>query len=217
MRVALLLYGKLYNYNQYDELLNFIGKEHTVDIFYSGDHEQEEKVAVFVENYKPVKCETDRIIHPNIMSIYPGRLPGVDNEALYDQGCKLINKFRVFMLLEEYMKEKNVKYDLVVCMSLDIKVNSTLNLSNSNFSDNNVYIPMTPITEELEGSVNDKLALGKLESMKKYCELYKYMQYLLEQKLSIPSAEHLNLACLTYNKINIVRIPLVYSILNENE
>jgi hypothetical protein len=219
MRVALLLYGKMHIYTQYRPhcghyhgLLSFIGKENAVDVFYSGDHETEEWVSVFKDNYKPVKCETERIIHPNIMSAYPDRLPGVDNEDLYEVGCNLINKLRVFMLLEEHMKETNVKYDLVICMHIGVQPQNILNLSNSRFIDNDVYIP---ISEDLEGSLNDKFALGTLTSMKIYCEVYKYLQYLLENKLSKPSAEHLNLANLIYNKVNIVRIPLVYSIMNE--
>jgi hypothetical protein len=220
MRVALLLYGKLHIHTQYRphcsqyyDLLNFIGRENTIDIFYSGDYETEEWVSKFKENYKPVKCVIDRIIHPNIMSAYPGRVPGVDNEALYDVGCIMINKMRVFMLLEEHIKETNANYDLVICMNNHVKVNTHLNLSNSAIGENIVYIPVRE--QEIEGSLNDTLAIGMFETMKKYCELYKYMQYLLEQKLSIPSAEHLNLASLTYNKVNIVRIPFSYSILNE--
>jgi len=219
MHIALLLHGPMHTFclyrprcGHYHELLNCVGRGHTVDIFYSSDYEDEDRVAVFVENYKPVKYVNERIIHPNILSAYPGRLPGTDNESLYTLGCQLINKFRVHMLLEEHIKATNITYDAVICMRLDLRINTIFALSNSILNENSIYIPSEG---DCENGVNDQFAIGSMKVMKKYCETYKYLQYLLENKLSIPHAENLNLANLKYNEVVIQRFPFSYYIIKE--
>jgi hypothetical protein len=112
---------------------------------------------------------------------------------------------RVFMLLEEHMKETNIHYDLIICAKIDVKFISTVDFNTFKFNDNTIYIPFD--------SYYDHAAIGSIEVMKKYCELYKYMQYLLKNKLSIPSAEHLNHALLAENKIKIQLLPQLFILL----
>ena len=122
MRIALLLFGRINKFNEhYDHLLDVIGREHNVDIFYSSDYEPPEKIAAFIELYKPVKIVNERIIHANTFAAYPGRLSDTNNETLYNLGCQQINKMRVFMLLEEHKKATNTEYSVVICTRIDLK------------------------------------------------------------------------------------------------
>jgi hypothetical protein len=208
MHVALLLYGRLEKFKEnYETMLDTIGRGHTLDIFHSSDYEPAERIAEFKELYKPVKSVSERIIHGNSMCKYPNTLWYLNPERFYNTECQYINKMRVFMIFEEYLKETNTHYDLVICTRIDLEYCSMVPLIQP--KENTIYIPSE---SDHEGGINDQFAMGSVEIIKKYCNLYKNLVYLLENKLSIPHSENLTLANLAYNNIIIHRFPLKYFI-----
>jgi len=49
MHIALLLYGRIEKFkDNYDQILDVIGRNNTVDIFYSSDYEPPQKIAEFI-------------------------------------------------------------------------------------------------------------------------------------------------------------------------
>ena len=206
MRIALLLYGRIEKFKEcYEAMLDALGRQNTVDIFYSSDYESKENIAEFKELYKPIKCENKRIIHSNILCRYPNTLSYVDSNNFYRDECQYTNKMRVFMIFEEYLKETPVQYDLVICTRVDIEYCCMIPPIKP--KENTIYIPTG---SDYEGGINALFAMGSVEVIKKYCYLYKNFLYLLENKLSIPHPELLTLANLIYENVQIKRFSLTF-------
>lgn len=227
MRIAVLLYGRIGKFKEtYENMLNSIGRQHTVDIFCSSDYEPEKVVNEFKELYKPVKSVHERIINANNLSAYPGRLSDTDNNRLFNLECQLINKMRVFMLLEEHLRDCEVSYDLVLCTRIDILYKEPFQFENIPFIDISLlpnpsvvtYKPFekdkiyVPIFRDYSEGLNDNMAFGTLDIMRKYCYIYKNVLHLLAEKLSIPHSENLNLANLKFQNVPIERFFITYTI-----
>jgi hypothetical protein len=204
MRIALLLYGRLkYCKELHNHIIDIIGNSHTIDIFHASDYENPQTVSEFVELYKPVKHIHERIIHANQMAIYPGRIDN-DNYRVYDMGCHFINKLRVFTLLEEHINETNAQYDIVMCTRINLLYDGKFCFSEP-LQENTIYIPSN---FDYHGGLNDRLAFGTFDVMKKYCSIYKYSVFILENKLSILHPENINRANVQYHGLYIERFDL---------
>jgi len=227
MHIALLLYGRIGKFKEtYENMLHAIGAGHAVDIFCSSDYEPENRIREFKELYKPVKSVHERIINANNLSAYPGRLSDTDNNRLFNLECQMINKMRVCMLLEEHLRECEVTYDLVLCTRIDILYKypfqfdsipcidmtvppSPSAITHRPFEKDRIYVP---IDYDYSEGLNDNMAFGSLDIMKKYCYIYKNVLHLLAEKLSIPHSEKLNLANLRFQNVPIERFFITYSI-----
>ena len=116
--------------------------------------------------------------------------------------CHFINKQRVFELLEKH----NETYDIVVSLRIDIVFKNKFDFSN--IVENTIYIP-----DNYDwGGINDQVAYGNMEVMKKYNYIFKNIIYLLDNKLSIVHPETLTLANIIFNKLKINRFKLSYFI-----
>ena len=60
--------------------------------------------------------------------------------------------------------------------------------------------------------INDRLAIGDFESMKKYMYIFDNCIHLLENNLSFPHPESLTLGNIQYNNLNIERFDLFHEI-----
>jgi len=117
-----------------------------------------------------------------------------------------INKNRVLVLLEEHIKACNIQYDCVVSLRLDCVFQTGFVFDN--LEDNTIYIPAG--YDHVAKAVNDQIAYGKIDVMKKYNSINPVD--LLEKKLSIPHPESLNLANILFNKLEIQRPSIKYSL-----
>jgi len=62
MRIAVLIYGRLNECTpSYDNILNSIGKEHTIDFFLSSDNSDKELLDSFINLYNPILYTNDEI------------------------------------------------------------------------------------------------------------------------------------------------------------
>jgi hypothetical protein len=218
MRVALLFRGRLdFFKEQYTKIFDVIGREHIVDIFYSSDYEPPEKISEFKELFKPVKMVNERIIYDNYISKYSSdhtitlkssEYTEKNNFSInYTNECQYINLMRVFMLLEEHIKETNIRYDLVICTRIDLNCFSRIPIFIP--EKNTIYIPFH---SDYGNGINDHFAMGPIEAMKKYCNLYKNLLYLLENKRTLFHSENITKANLIYNNIYVRRFSLIYRI-----
>ena len=208
MRIALLFYGRISSFReQYSKIFDVIGRENTVDIFSSSDYEPSERIAEFRKLYNPVKSVHKRIIHDHYQYKYPRYDRDMRYDFNYSNECHFINQMRVYMLLDEHMKNTNIHYDMVICTRFDLNYFSIIPKGLP--GNNTVYIPFD---SDYEGGINDHFAMGSVEVMRKYCYLYKNLVFLIQNRLSPPHAENLNKANIIYNNLNLARFPLVYKI-----
>jgi hypothetical protein len=206
MRIAILFFGRSKHFEvTYASFVQALGNA-SFDVFYSSDNEPEESIQRFISLCKPIASINDAIVYDVDFRNYPILNPGVSPTNCDIMSRQFINKKRAFSLLEDHMQKNTVHYDLVISARLDIPVHSLPLLEPA---ENTVYIP--------EGNdhcgINDRFALGNVDSMKKYMLLYDTAIPILESKLSSPHPESLTLANLMYRNVRIERFPMSTEIL----
>uniref|UniRef100_A0A6C0L6H5 Uncharacterized protein n=1 Tax=viral metagenome TaxID=1070528 RepID=A0A6C0L6H5_9ZZZZ len=202
MFIGVCFFGRSKYYDK-KYLLESFGPNHTYDIFYSADNEPEETIADFIKVYSPISINNDKITYDVDFGIYPNNrtcLANINNMTRH-----LINKKRVFALLEEHCIATGKVYDLIVSCRLDLHMDKyapELPLANT------VYIPSG---YDYEG-INDRFAMGDFQTMKQYMNIYDNCLYLLTNKISVPHPESLHLDNIRHCKVNIERFNLHQSI-----
>ena len=201
MRTAVLFFGRSKHFQvTYASLVKSLGNV-TIDVFYSCDNEPEQSIQEFIQVCKPVSIINDKIVYDVDFSKYPLLNPAIRHIKYDSMTRHFINKKRVFTLLEHHMQTTGSTYDMVVSARLDVPINS---LPYIELAENTVYIP----AGNDHCGINDRFALGNVESMKKYMMLYDTAIHILESKLSSPHPESLTLANLIYRKVRVERFPL---------
>jgi hypothetical protein len=201
MRTALLFFGRMKHFElTYASLVKSLGNV-IIDVFYSSDNEPEESIQRFIQLCKPISIINDKIVYDVDFTKYPLLNPDIHHPNYDNMTRHFINKKRVFTLLEYHMQTTGATYDMVVSARLDVPINT---LPYIEPSENTVYIPAG---NDYCG-INDRFALGNVESMKKYMMLYDTAIPILESKLSSPHPESLALANIIYTNLQVERFPL---------
>jgi hypothetical protein len=203
MRVAVLFFGRVRHYEK-KYLVNSLPESCQCDFFYSADAESEESIGKFIEIYKPISINNEKISYIVNFRTYPTSINKCTN--VHNMTCHFINKKRVFELLETHVRKTGVKYDIVISTRLDLfieKIDLPMPLPNT------IYIP---VSNDYSG-INDRFAMGDYETMGKYMKIYDNCVYLLENDLTCAHPETMTLANLNYYKINIRRFGMHYSII----
>ena len=199
MRIAILVYGRLNKcVEHYDNTIETVGKHNDIDFFLSSDNSPESLLNDFTRLYKPILYTNNPIKYDYDLSKYPGGHPATN---IHNMTCHFINKNRVFLLLEEYINKTSIHYDVVISLRIDLVFQNSFDFNN--LLDNTIYIPAG--NDWLDG-INDQLAYGKIDVMKKYNSINPVN--LLEQKLTVPHPESLNLANINFHKLEIKRVNL---------
>lgn len=213
MHIAVLFYGRINRFKDHHiNLLESLGTEHTFDFFYSGDNEPAHLLTEFIELYKPIKICNDQIINTIEGQLYkypnPPSPDHYDCTNIYNMTRHFINKGRVFKLLEEHIEQHAAKYDLVFSTRFDLFYKEQLNFKD--VQENTIYIPEGYNYALL--AVNDQLAHGSLETMKKYMNLYENIIEFLDKNAFL-HPESLHFWNIRHHNINIVRYPLSYAMI----
>ena len=204
MHIAVLVYGRLNKcVEHYDNIIESIGKHNEIDFFLSSDNSSESLLSDFIHLYKPILYNNEPVHYDYDLGKYPGKRYETN---IHNMTCHFINKNRVFLLLEEHTNKNNIHYDCAISLRVDcvIKNNFTLN----NLEDNTIYIPFG--YDWIENAVNDQIAYGKVDVMKKYN--YIDPVDLLERNLSIPHPETLTYANIIFYKLQIERVNMKYNL-----
>jgi len=203
MRIALLIYGRLNKCNKhYDNIMDSIGKEHNVDIFLSSDNSPETQLQEFIELYKPISYNNDKVEHDTNLEKYEKHAYVIIDNMIRH----FINKKRVFALLELYVKNESITYDIIISLRIDLVFRNSFNLTS--VQPYTIYIPSG---NDCTG-INDQVAYGSMDVMKKYMNIYEYIIELLERKTTIVHPESLTLANIRFHKINVIRVNLSHVI-----
>ena len=196
MLIGVCFFGRIKHFDK-KYVLHSFGSSHTYNFFYSGDNEPEELVDTFKKMYTPISVNNDKIVYDIDFGIYPNNKTHPVN--IHNMTCHLINKKRVFQLLEEHCNKTNTAYDIIVACRFDLYMNAyspELPLKNT------VYIP----SGNDHTGINDRFAFGDFQTMKQYMNIYDNCVYLIENNISVAHPENLHLYNILHCKINIVRI-----------
>ena len=200
--VAVLIYGRLNKCNK--DIIKSVGN-HNVDYFISSDNSTTNDLNKCIEIYNPLSYINDSITYKYNFDKYPNKR---DETNLDRMTRHFINKQRVFHLLEEYIKTSNKKYDVIVSIRTDLKINSKFNFNR--IHSNMIYIPRG--NDFIKYAINDQIAYGTYDVMKQYMNVINNCDNILKWRKSIPHPESLTLANLELNNIKIVRFGLDYYI-----
>jgi hypothetical protein len=152
-----------------------------------------------VRLYKPILYTNQPIHYTCDLKKYPGKR----RETVLDTMIRHFkNKNRVFSLFETCPRV----YDCVVSLRVDCFFRQKFNFQK--LLDNTIYIPLNH--DFVEGGINDQIAYGKVDVMKKYNGINPIL--LLEEHRSIPHPESLTYANLKYHHVSIQRVSLDYKI-----
>lgn len=206
MRIAVLVFGRLAKcVDSYNNILESLGTDNIIDFFASSDNSPQSQLDKFIELYKPILYINEPIKYTCNLSKYPNK-PYETN--LHNMTCHFINKSRVFSLLEEHIKKENIKYDVVVSLRMDVIYQNKFDYGD--LADNTIYIPAG---NDYYVGINDQVAWGVIEVMKKYNSIFSNIIHLIEQRLSIPHPECLTRANLVYYNVNIKRMNLSHNLI----
>jgi hypothetical protein len=202
MRIAILVYGRLNKCAEhYNNIIESFGEHNNIDFFASSDNSAESLLNDFIALYKPIKFINDPIHYDYDLGKYPNKHCSTN---VHNMTCHFINKNRVFVLLEEHITRNNIQYDCVVSLRIDCVFQHTFLFDS--LDDNTIYIPSG--SDYVDKGINDQVAYGKMDVMKKYNSLNAVD--LLEKNLSISHPESLNYANIHYHKLNIQRPDINY-------
>jgi hypothetical protein len=204
MHIAVLVFGRLNKcIEHYDNILDSIGKEHTIDFFMSSDNSSEYILNEFIRVYQPKSYTNEKIEYTCEFNKYEGVSTNVDSMTRH-----FINKKRVFELFETYMENTNNQYDVVLSLRIDVVIHNHFIFNT--IEKNTIYVPEG--YDYIENALNDQIAYGNSDVMKKYNNIFTLCDLLLEQKYTIPHPESLTLANLKYHNVDICRVNLQYHI-----
>lgn len=205
MKIAVLIYGRLNKcVEHYNNIIENIGKDNEIDFFLSSDNSDKSLLNDFISLYKPILYNNDKIYYNFDFTKYEKRFEvNTDNMI-----CHFMNKDRVFKLFQEYIIINNIQYDCVISLRIDCIFRNNFNFNN--LLDNTIYIPNG--FDFINLGINDQIAYGKIDAIKKYSSIYSNLLYILDNKLSIIHPESINYANIHLNKLLIERINLQYDI-----
>lgn len=197
MKIAVLIYGRIDHSDMYyRNIMNSISQEHTCDIFLSSDNPHKEDIDKFISTYKPKGYNTDHIASVHDIQKYS---TGGQVCNKYNMPRHFFNKYRVFQLLQRYIEDNGVTYDIVIALRIDMKYQDKISFQTPR--PNTIYVPAG---DDFFG-LNDRLAYGDMDSMGKYLNIYNTYTYILEHNLSICHPESLLFAHIKHSKLNVNR------------
>jgi hypothetical protein len=209
MKIAILFYGRLNKFREHkDNILNAVGNDNDIDIFLSCSNESDNIVAEFIDLYNPVDVLNQRVILPiTLLQAIENknRKNGIINNII----LHFMNKSNVFKLLLNHINKTGIKYDIVISLRLDLLLYDKFNFSNFINNNNFIYIPEG---NDWEGGINDQIAYGNIEAMRKYMFIFNNMIFLLNNKNNLIHPETLVRENIYHNNLNMIRFNLKYTI-----
>jgi hypothetical protein len=174
----------------------------------SSDNSPKPDLDNFLNMYKPIKYTNESIEFDTTEYEKYKIHPATNINNLFRH---FINKYRVFSLLEEYIKETNVKYDAIVTLRIDLFFNDPFNFEN--IQNNTIYIPSgrnyDNYDTDCKNAINDQVAYGDFETMKKYCSICFNVKYLLDtQSSELIHPESLVYSNIKFYNLNIKRVEI---------
>ena len=199
MKIAILFSGRINYYKQiYDNLIQKVINNNEVDFYLSTSPHitNEIDLQYFIDLYKPVKVINEPINHDFDYNNYELLSCWSKPQNICDMW---FNRIRVFNLIED-------KYDIILSYRLDINA-----FNNMNYEINDLI--NIPNGCDYDYGINDQIAYGNYNNMKKYMNLYSYLPEILNNCKMHPETI-LKYYINNYN-LNVKRIDFIYYIIND--
>jgi len=172
MKIAILFTGRIKYYNDiYNNIVDKIVNNNQIDFYLSTSPEitDENDLKEFIDLYKPVKVINEPINHNFDYNKYEKLSCWVRPKNICDMWY---NRMRIFNAIED-------KYDIILSYRLDLNPFNYINYEINNFIN-------IPLCDDYSGGINDQIAYGNYNEMKKYMNLYSYLPEILNSCLMHP-------------------------------
>ncbi len=210
MKLAILYSGRIDNFEKsYEKIMENIVEDNEVDFFISYQKGTNyEELIKFIEKYKPkLYRESDENYFDISQYIEPSHLIV---KSKHNMMCMFLNRKYVFELFEKYVKVLNKEYDLIFSCRVDIIIKSKIDLYRLYYWSSKGYISI-PGGDDQNG-INDKIAVGNYNEMKKYFKCYDSLKYIFDNGGTLHPETCLFEYLILYMRLNLSRFYLDYQI-----
>jgi hypothetical protein len=214
MKIAILFSGRI-NINEeiHNNFLTNCVQNHEIDLFVSHNKTDNKKVIELFKNlYKPIIITENNETYINLDK-YPinpkdAHIPRTNMLYMHENRNNIWNKF------EEYVKNTNKKYDIIVSTRNDLWFNDKIDyITLKRMVDKNyICIPNPEFDYPTSlGGINDQFAIGNYHTISIYLKLYKSFIELLDSGVTL-HPETLLFVYLSKQKLEIHRFLINYKI-----
>lgn len=209
MKVAVLIYGRLNKaVKRHSNIMSSLSQTvslNDIDFFCSSDNS--DYIEDFITTYNPKDYINDQIIidedELNKYMSYP-----TTRETRVETVLRhFTNKKRVYGIFEEYSEKNNIQYDIIVSLRVDLRIKNFFDFTMP--EQNTIYVPYGG---DWRRGINDQIAYGNKEVMKKYCNIIENCFGILSKRITKFHPEGLTLANIKINNITVTRFNLRYRI-----
>ena len=172
--VAIIFVGRINGYEECLDNLLYITNKYNPTVFCSLN---EDKSSDYINNFcntfniKDDQINIEQTILPEWINTFMNMngiitedvANGIIGISAYKMYSMYYHQYRAFNLIEKYQLNNNMVFDIVLYYRADMKSTDTLELNMPD--DNTVYLP----NERGYYGVNDRIAYGNFDTMKKYC------------------------------------------------
>lgn len=162
MKIAIFFSGRIKAYEHTFPHLKSIIDKYNPTFFTSLNQDSEDE-------YTKTFCEKFNIKHDQInyeKTILPDSLKNIDSGSnILNTYSMFYHNYKAFCLIQKYQTTHNIHFDVVVKYRAEITSSKILNFDQ--IDNDKLYIPKG----YNYGGINDQIAYGNFDIMKKYCEL----------------------------------------------
>jgi len=182
-RIAVLFYGRISFYKEhYKYFINNLGQD--IDFFLSHSPDLNENIADFQQLYNPISVIDEIIDDDDIYKKYlenyyinnPDKKGILAPSNTQNMRKHFINKKRVINLLKSHIEKTGAKYDFICVTRIDMSLETAIDWNLFENNNNTIYIP----EGDDYGGLNDRLCIGDVNSVEKYCSIFTNSLKLLE-------------------------------------
>jgi hypothetical protein len=176
--VAILFAGRIKAYEHSAKNFKDLQNKYNATVFCSMNKKIKSEYIKKFANLFNVKDEQLNL-EPTVTPDWVKQLPKNKETSSENFYSTLYHKRKAFEMLTEYQKNHNMKFDCIIFMRADMDLTFTPPLNISLVKHNTLYIP-EPIYDW--SGLNDQMAYGDYETMKKYCELIDHIEKLCKEQ-----------------------------------
>ncbi len=206
MKIAILFSGRIHLFQKsYQNIIKNMVQGNEVDFFVSYPKNTDiNETNAFLEKFEPKGFMESEEEYFSIEK-YPDPPKHVILKSRHNMMCMFLNRKNVFQLLQKYIEENNIKYDLVISTRIDFLIHQKLDLKLLIHKANQEFLCI-PAGQDCLG-LNDRIAMGNMDTMNVYMSCFDSLEYLFENGTWIHPESALK-DYVQYKQMKVFRFPL---------